>query len=278
MWEDRERRIAASVERMRHAGFVDAENIEMMLRRLYCHYDESGRRLVIIMSHSSAADALLGLTQFKDIGIPLTAFVSFTNNSIINSVCDRIGLISRNRNSSDATDDSPRSSTSKVCRKLIDMNEFGLLISLGPCTNHRNRVRSGYFFIAKETRAQIVVLGYDFYNTMRGYVSERRWSVPADADYESFRQAHEYQIVDELNRIYPMYPNAQTRFSPERYFERLDDADKNIIDNIRGSDTLVMARATYACARAFPVHSVAILVCLIASIIVLVKIIQHILW
>jgi hypothetical protein len=120
-----------------------------------------------------------------------------------------------------------------------------LLIALAPTNFHRNRVRTGFYHIARQTRSRIVVLGFDFL-AMRGYVSERHWDPPTDASYELGFQTTKYEaeMLDELNHIYPLNPEQQTRFSTQRYFELYPER-KNLPEpdigrvNVRGVSKVV---------------------------------------
>jgi hypothetical protein len=191
-----------AIATLAQAGFCIVPKVVATLNR---HYEDSGHKLVLVMSHTCTHDFLLGLLVFGSGAIPITMFTHFKSPFLI-GLAKKFGMITYQKGVSN---------TKRAIEVLKQKGRFALLIGLAK-TRLNRRIHSGYFYIAQALQARIVVLGFDYYNHS-GYVSESHWLPEPNQTYEEFAQIHQPGIVDEIQEIYPLYPELQVAFDPAKY-------------------------------------------------------------
>lgn len=186
------------------AGFSIAP---IMLERLREYY-KIHRKLVLVLSHTTTHDFLLGLLLFGCLDLPITIFTHFQDpllRWIVRQMSPTILVKSPS---------SSKSTTNQIIDFLKSRSEFVFLVALSPtCTDAR--VHSGYFYIASELEANIAVIGWD-YMSRTGYVSPKDWNT-TNRSYSDFQAKEEMEILSEIQRIYPFKPHFQVGFDAEKY-------------------------------------------------------------
>jgi len=211
-----EKEISLAKERMARVGITIRPQDAALLNR---HYLESEKKLIIIMSHTSYTDLLLGALLFTKTSLPVTALVGCHDR--FNFLWKRIGLLTVNRGDSG-------SSVTSIVSELKKRQKFALLMGLAKTEPNPSRIRSGYFYIAKETGSRIIVVGFDYWKKT-SYISELYWTIPENLDYSTFQSLAirgEKSIVEELQKIYPHKPNYQIGFQESLYFEQQHQDDQ----------------------------------------------------
>jgi hypothetical protein len=176
-----------------------------MIERLGTHYVRSNKRLIMVISHTTTHDFLLGLLLFGQSSIPITMFTHF-KSPILTKFAKSIGMV---------THQDGVSSTDAILKHLANKQEFGLLIALGR-TRPNERLHSGYFYLAQKLQAPIIVLGFDYFLKC-GTVSANSWLPSVNETYAQFQVQREKQILNEIQGICPLKPNFQVGFDIAKY-------------------------------------------------------------
>jgi hypothetical protein len=185
-------------------------------RRVDQHLQESDGRVVAILSHTAYAEGHVGLCFFmQHREWPVRAFMARNKWVMFERPLRRLGIMIRNREEHNNTD--------SIIRQLKNESEFMFLLALA---DDRGRQRSGYFHIARQTGARIIVIGFDFWRRC-GYVSQKSWSPAEDADFETWQPRYEPEILAELGKIYPLNPEKQIGFDRDLYFRHYPSLDPN---------------------------------------------------
>ena len=192
-------------------GFSFSDECVSALER---HFIESGGRLVILASHTSAQEAVLSACIARHLDIAPTLLVNLYNRKWPLLPASIICLES----------DAGISTTQKTIDALRARDRFSLVMSLLRRTRDTHEgtpIKSGYYYIARATGAHIIVAGFD-YALRRYYVSEARWNPSAHADsYADFQRnaSGEPLILREFQSIWPLRPRQQFGFSSRDYHE-----------------------------------------------------------
>lgn len=179
---------------------------EHQLRRIAHHYTKAKGKLMIVISHSTTHDFLLGLLLFGRTKIPTTMFTNF-KNPFLTMFANNLGMI---------THQDGKSNTQAIIDQLRKKKDYVFLISLAR-TAAKQKVQSGYFYIARELQLPIIVIGFDYF-LRTGYVSEKRISPPPKKmEYSEFQIKFEPTILGHIQQICPFKPHFQTGFSIDTY-------------------------------------------------------------
>jgi len=188
------------------------------LRKIAHHYTKASGKIMMIISHSSNHDFLLGLLLFGHTQIPTTMFTDF-KNPFLTMFARNIGMITREQGVP---------STSTIINELKKKKNYAFLISLAR-TARQQKVHSGYFYIAQALQIPMIVLGFDYF-LQTGYVSEKHWAPPQkDLTYEQFQKTAEQDILHHLQQICPFKPNFQVGFDMQLYKNNHADFDVHAI-------------------------------------------------
>ncbi len=192
-----------TIELFKKVGFPNVT--KKSLETLNDHFLNANKRIVMIISHTTTHDFLLGLLLFGQSSIPITMFTDF-KSPILKQFATRLGMLTREKNTSN---------TESIIKHLEQRTEFGLLIALGK-TQRNEKIHSGYFHIARALQAPIIVLGFDYF-LKTGTVSNKSWLPFEGQTYEHFRAISEKQILQEIQGICPFKPDFQTGFVASLY-------------------------------------------------------------
>jgi hypothetical protein len=192
---------------MSRYGFSDTRR---GLDEIERHYEESGRRLVVVMSHSNTVDAFLGMLALTGGPLPFTVVVSLKHawSNTLSNVITNGFLIGCNRGSKGNTD--------KIVEALRRKREFICLIALAPTHNDHDRVRTGYFHVARQTQSRIIVVGFDYW-LRQCVVAPRHWTPSSSSSL--INESHE-EIIRATSLIYPKNSKRQAGFDETHYFNQ----------------------------------------------------------
>lgn len=187
-----------------NVGFDKVE--EQQLRLIAHHYTKAKGKIMIVISHSTTHDFLLGLLLFGRTKMPTTMFTNF-KNPFLTMFANNLGMI---------THQAGKSNTQAIIEKLKTKKNFAFLISLAR-TAPKQKIQSGYFYIAQALQVPIIVVGFDYY-LKTGYVSPK-WIAPPTKTmtYADFKEQFEPLIVDHLKQICPAKPHFQVAFDVNFY-------------------------------------------------------------
>jgi len=184
-------------------GFPNVER--RALETLNDHYIAANRRLVMVISHTTTHDFLLGLLLFGQSSIPITMFTNF-KSPILKQFAKQLGMLTHQQG---------MSNTQSIIEHLQHKKQFGLLIALGR-TRKNEALHSGYFYIAQKLQCPIIVLGFDYFLKC-GIVSAKSWQPSLDEKYENFQNHQEKEMLQTIQSICPLKLDFQVGFSAAKY-------------------------------------------------------------
>ena len=241
----------SALDILRDVGFKNVS--QEQIGRIWDHFDASNRRFMMVMSHTTTHDFLLGLLLFGATSIPVTMFTDF-KTPLLSIVGKRIGMIPRKEGCSN---------TDAIISHLKNKRQFGLLISLAK-TELNQKVHSGYFYIAQALQLPIIVLGFDYF-LKSGYVSVERWTTQPGETYASFQRRVEPAILDEIGRICPLKPQFQVGFDMDVYRSIVPDCPHDVVLTAPHLGLLLSQVA----GREFPIQTAIIIAIAVAFLILI---------
>ncbi len=194
---------AETIQLFKKIGFPNVTEDALIL--LSDHFHAANKRFVMVISHTTTHDFLLGLLLFKNSSIPITMFTNF-KSPVLKLFAKSLGMLTHQKGVAH---------TESIIKHLQTKKEFGLLLALGR-TQKDEKVHSGYFYIAQKLQVPIIVLGFDYF-LKTGTVSTKSWLPSIDQTYENFQAGAEKEILQAIQGICPLKLDFQPGFSAADY-------------------------------------------------------------